>query len=199
MSLSQKDAANHYIVNIDTKGCTPFTFRRRPKASTKSIDAERIMELEKKQVDLESLLAEKTISYNNELVELKKKQVKLESIIEKNRELYYNQQMSDNRMFRESETQLKNQLREKQEEINDLAVHLTVLTEDVDKYVSKKHGHDQKRLENTIVFMKQRMSKINLSRDYNPLKAMENIYDALRASREQQRKEEAQNSEMLHD
>jgi hypothetical protein len=67
MSLSQKDAVNHYIVNTDTKGCTPFTFPRRPKASTKSIDAERFMELEKKQVDLESLLAEKTISYNNEL------------------------------------------------------------------------------------------------------------------------------------
>lgn len=83
MSLSQKDAANHYIVNIDKKGCPPFTFRRRPKASTKSTDAERIMELEKKQVDLESLYEEKTISYNNELVELKNKQVRLESIIEK--------------------------------------------------------------------------------------------------------------------
>ena len=199
MSLSQKDAANHYIVNTDTKGCTPFTFLHRQKASTKSIDAERIMELEKKQVDLESILAEKTISYNNELVELKNKQVRLESIIEKNRELYYNQQMSDNTRFREEETQLKNQLREKQEEINDLAVHLTVLTEDVDKYVSKKHGHDQKRLENTIVFMKQRMSKINVSRDYNLFNAIENIWDALRASREQQRKEEAQSGAMLHD
>ena len=183
MSLSQKDAANHYIVNIDTKGCTPFTFRRRPKASTKSTDAEPITELEKKQVDLESLLAEKTISYNNELVELKKKQVELESIIEKNRAFYYNQQMSDNRMFREEETQLKNQLREKQEEINDLAVHLSVLTDDVDKYLSK--NIDQKRLENTIVFMRQRMTKINVSKDHKTFKAIENIRDALRASREQ--------------
>ena len=195
MSLSQKDAANHYIVNIDTKGCTPFTFRRRPKASTKSIDAERIMELEKKQVDLESLLAEKTISYNNELVELKKKQVELESIIEKNRELYYNQQMSDNRMFRESETQLKNQLREKQEEINDLAAYLAVLTCDVDEYLSREI--DEKILKNTNTFVQTR--KIQVSEFHKYLYQIEQIRIALRASREQQRKEEAQSGAMLHD
>jgi len=128
---------------------------------------------------------------------LKKKQVELESIIEKNRALYYNQQMSDNRMFREEETQLKNQLQEKQEEINDLAGHLSTLIDDVDKYLS--NDIDEKRLENTIVFMRKRMLKINVSKDHNLLKAIENIWDALRASREQQRKEEVQSSAMLHD
>jgi len=180
MSLSQKDAANHYIVNIDKKGCPPFTFRRRPKASTKSTDAERIMELEKKQVDLESLYEEKTISYNNELVELKNKQVRLESIIEKNRELYYNQQMSDNTRFREEETQLKNQLREKQEEINDLAAHLSVLTCDVDQYLSR--AIDEKILKNTNTFVQTRIGKIKVSEFHEYLYQIEQIRIALRAS-----------------
>ena len=166
MSLSQKDAANHYIVNIDTKGCNPFTFRRRPKASTKSTDAERIMELEKKQVD--------------ELVELKNKQVRLESIIEKNRELYYNQQMSDNTRFREEETQLKNQLREKQEEINDLAAHLSVLTCDVDQYLSR--AIDEKILKNTNTFVQTRIGKIKVSEFHEYLYQIEQIRIALRAS-----------------
>jgi hypothetical protein len=194
MSLSRKDGVNPYLVNTGTRNCIPWTLINRSK---KSADAERIMELEKKQVELESRLAEKTISYNNELVELKKKQVELESIIEKKNELFYDTQIREDMEFQKVKTKLNKQLLEKQEEINDLAAHLYVLNNEVDKYLSNEI--DKKRLENTIVFMKKRMLKINISRDHDSMKAIENIWDALIASREQQQKEEAQNSAMLHD
>lgn len=196
MSLSQKDAANHYIVNTDTKGYTHFTFTRRPKASTKSTDAERIMELEKKQVELESRLSDKTISYNNELVELKKKQDELESIIEKKNALFYNAQIRENLAFQNVETKLKKQLVEKQEEIYDLAIHLYVLNNEFDRYLSNR---DDKKLRQSIMFMKRRFEKVQFPDKYEYLKAIENVWDALRASREQQRKEEAQSGAMLHD
>jgi len=190
MLFSQKDAVNNYIVHIDTKGCSPFRLSCRPKASTKSTDAERINELEQKIVELESIIEEKNISYNSKLAELKKN-------IDTKTALYYNQQMSDERRFREEKTQLQKQLREKQDEINDLVVHLTVFRDDVDKYLSSDIS--MKRLRNTIAFMSQRVVKINLPKDFKILKATENIWEALRVSREQQAKEEAQRSAMFND
>jgi len=189
MESSQKDAVNNYIVHIDTKGCNPFRLSYNPKASTKSTDAERIKELEQKKVELESIIEEKTISYNNEIAELKKN-------IEQKTALYYNQQISVERRFREEKTQLQKQLREKQDEINDLAVHLTVFKDDVEKYLS--NNINLERLKNTIAFMSQRVVKINLPEDFKVMNAIENIWDVLRASREQQEKEEAQRSAMFN-
>jgi hypothetical protein len=162
----------------------------------KSADAEPIMELEKKQVELESRLVEKTISYNNELVELKKKQVELESIIEKKNELFYDTQIRENLAFQKVETKLKNQLLEKQEEIYDLAIHLYVLNNEFDRYLSNR---DDQKLRQSIMFMKQRFEKVQFPDKYEYLKAIENVWGDLRISREQQLQEEAQNSAMLHD
>ena len=154
------------------------------------------MELEKKQFELESRLAEKTISYNNELVELKKKQVELESIIEKKNELFYDTQIRENLAFQKMETKLKNQLLEKQEEIYDLAIHLYVLNNEFDRYLSNR---DDQKLRQSIMFMKQRFEKVQFPDKYEYLKAIENVWGDLRISREQQLQEEAQNNAMLHD
>ena len=198
MSLSQKDAVNLYLVNTGTRHCIPWSLLR-SQTSEKNTNSGRIMELEEKNSgrimeleeknsDLRSLLSEKTKSFNDQLVKWNKREKELESTIETKKAIYYDQQIREQLEFQNIERKLKNQLLEKQKEINDLAVHLIVLTNEVDNYL--QNDIDEKRLKNTKVFMSNRLSKIDLSKEYNVLRAIEVIRDALQASREQQRKEE---------
>ena len=198
MSLSQKDAVNLYLVNTGAPHCIPWSLLR-SQTSAKKTNSERIkeleeknsgriMELEEKNSDLRSLLSEKTKSFNDQLEKWNKREKELESTIETKKAIYYDQQIREQLEFQNIERKLKNQLLEKQKEINDLAVHLIVLTNEVDNYL--QNDIDEKRLKNTKVFMSNRLSKIDLSKEYNVLRAIEVIRDALQASREQQRKEE---------
>lgn len=86
MSLSQKDAVNPYLVNTGVPHCIPWNLLRKTsakKTSAKKTNSESIKELEEKNSELESLLSEKTKSYNDELVKWNKREKELESTIEK--------------------------------------------------------------------------------------------------------------------
>jgi len=80
-------------------------------------------------------------------------------------------------------THLENQLREKENEIDNLAAYLTVLTVDIENYLSGKI--DQEQLKNTKIFVDERIRKIHVTTFNELLYQIEEVREALRASQKQ--------------
>ncbi len=183
MISSQKDSVSQYIVNIDTKGCNPFNLKRISKKIAKNADAERITELENKQVELESLLAEKNTSHESEVHELNERyRLQMDTMRDTNKKLNVNNK------------ELKLHLRAAEQEKNDLGTHLYVLKTSIENYLSEDIDHE--KLQDTMKYMTKRMSEIKVPGNYDTLRAIENVWDNINVAKRQQLQEEAKRQQL---
>jgi hypothetical protein len=204
MISSQKDSVGQYIVNIDTKACTPFSFRRPQKELDKNAAVQRIIELEKKQVELESLLAEKNTSHESEVHELNDRyRLEMDTMRNMNKSLNVNinekivkieSLTADLKHAKENNKELKIYLRAAEREKNDLGTHLYVLKTSIENYLSSDINHE--KLQDTMKYMTKRMSEIKVPDNYDILRAIENVWDNINVAKRQQLQEEAKRQQL---